>query len=144
VTVRTVQLYDIATDRWVLGPPLPQPNNHGMAASVDGKIYLVGGQTAADGSTYVNTVYELDPARGTWLSKAPMPTARSGGVAVVLDGRSTSPAGAGRAATTSPSTTRRPTAGRRCRICPPRATTSPARDQRPHPHRRRATDDGGA
>src|ERR671915_1724777 len=37
-TARTVQVYDIATDSWQLGPPLPQPNNHGMAASVNGKI----------------------------------------------------------------------------------------------------------
>src|SRR5688572_15107167 len=43
VTVRTVQVYDIASDTWSLGPPLPQPNNHGMAAAVDGVIYLIGG-----------------------------------------------------------------------------------------------------
>jgi hypothetical protein len=36
-TVRTVQVYDIATDSWQLGPQLPQPNNHGMAAAVDGR-----------------------------------------------------------------------------------------------------------
>ena len=87
VTVRTVQVYDIATDSWVLGPPLPQFNNHGMAVGVNGRVYLIGGQTAADGEPYVNTVYELDPARGTWVEKAPMPTARSGGVALVHDGK---------------------------------------------------------
>lgn len=86
-TVRTVQVYDIASDSWALGPPLPQLNNHGMAASVNGRIYLIGGQTAADGEPYVDTVHELDPARGTWVEKARMPTARSGGVAVVHDGR---------------------------------------------------------
>ena len=88
-TARTVQVYDIASDRWELGPPLPQPNNHGMAAAVDGRIYLLGGQTTDDqqGATAVNTVYELDPARGTWVEKAPMPTARSGGVAVAHAGR---------------------------------------------------------
>jgi hypothetical protein len=90
-SVRTVQVYDIASDRWVLGPQLPQPNNHGMAASVDGKIYLIGGQTLADDppgtNSYVDTVYELDPATGTWVAKARMPTARSSGVAVVLDGK---------------------------------------------------------
>jgi N-acetylneuraminic acid mutarotase len=85
-TVRSVQVYDIATDRWVAGPQLPQPNNHGMAASVNGKIYLIGGQTTADDPSYVNTVYEFDPARGTWIEKSPMPTARSAGVAVVCDG----------------------------------------------------------
>ena len=88
-TKTTVQIYDIASDRWQLGPPLPQPNNHGMAASVNGKIYLLGGQTTDDqnGATAVNTVYELDPARGTWVEKAPMPTARSGGVAVAHGGK---------------------------------------------------------
>ena len=86
-TVRVVQIYDIASDRWELGPPLPQPNNHGMAASVNGKIYLIGGQTTADDPSYVDTVYELDPATGAWVEKARMPTARSGGVAVVHDGR---------------------------------------------------------
>jgi N-acetylneuraminic acid mutarotase len=83
VTVRTVQVYDIASNRWELGPPLPQPINHGMAASVGGKVYLIGGQTAASGTPYVNTVYELDPAVGKWVEKAPMPTARSAGVALV-------------------------------------------------------------
>ena len=87
VTVKTVQIYDIASDSWVLGPPLPQFNNHGMAGTVNGKVYLIGGQTAADGEPYVNTVYELDPARGTWVEKAPMPTARSGGVALVHEGK---------------------------------------------------------
>ena len=86
-TVRTVQIYDIASDRWELGPPLPQPNNHGMAATVNGKIYLIGGQLTADQEGYVNTVYELDPAMGAWVEKAQMPTARSGGVAVVHDGK---------------------------------------------------------
>jgi hypothetical protein len=87
ITVRTVQIYDIATNTWQLGPQLPQLNNHGMAASVNGKIYLIGGQTAADGDPFVNTVYELDPAKGQWVEKAPMPTARSSGVAIVYNGK---------------------------------------------------------
>jgi N-acetylneuraminic acid mutarotase len=87
VTVRTVQIYDIASDSWQFGPQLPQPNNHGMAAAVNGKIYLIGGQLTADQEGYVNTVYELDPAVGAWVEKAQMPTARSGGVAVVHNGK---------------------------------------------------------
>ena len=91
VTARTVQVYDIATDTWAYGPQLPLPNNHGMAASVNGKIYLIGGQLQADdppnSNSYVNTVYELDPSVGVWATKAPMPTARSSGVAVVHNGR---------------------------------------------------------
>jgi N-acetylneuraminic acid mutarotase len=89
VTSRTVQIYDIASDRWALGPDLPQPNNHGMAAAVNGKVYLIGGQLTDDqqGATAVDRVYELDPATGAWVEKARMPTARSGGVAVVHDGK---------------------------------------------------------
>ena len=91
VTVRTVQVYDIATDTWAYGPQLPQRNNHGMPASVNGKIYLIGGQLNADdppdSNSYVSTVYELDPEVGVWVTKAPMPTARSSGVAVVHDGK---------------------------------------------------------
>ena len=87
VTQRTVQIYDIASDRWQFGPQLPQPNNHGMAAAVNGKIYLIGGQLTADQEGYVDTVYELDPAVGAWVEKARMPTSRSGGVAVVHAGK---------------------------------------------------------
>ena len=89
VSSRTVQIYDIASNSWQLGPELPQPNNHGMAAAVDGKIYLIGGQITDDqqGASAVSTVYELDPAVGAWVEKAPMPTARSGGVAVAYGGR---------------------------------------------------------
>ncbi|HEX2167415.1 MAG TPA: carboxypeptidase regulatory-like domain-containing protein [Longimicrobiales bacterium] len=38
VTSRAVQVYDIASNTWQLGPDLPQPNNHGMAAAVNGRI----------------------------------------------------------------------------------------------------------
>src|SRR5687768_6123205 len=86
-SVPTVRIYDSTTDHWELGPPLPQPNNHGMAASINGKIYLIGGQTTADDPSFVDTVYELDPASGAWVAKAPMPTARSAGVAIVHDGK---------------------------------------------------------
>ena len=86
---RTVQVYDIASDRWELGPQLPQPNNHGMAAAVNGKIYLIGGQLTDDqeGASRVDTVYELDPVTGAWVEKARMPTPRSGGVAVAHGGK---------------------------------------------------------
>ena len=87
LTVRTVQIYDIANDRWEIGPQLPELNNHGMAASVNGKIYLIGGQTFADGDPYVDRVFELDPAKGQWVEKTRMPTARSAGVALVHEGK---------------------------------------------------------
>jgi len=122
-TARTVQIYDIASDRWELGPRLPQPNNHGMAAAVNGKIYLIGGQTTDDqqGATAVDTVYELDPAKGAWVEKAPMPTARSGGGGPSRTAaRSTSP---GDAVRRGGGASMR---AHRARTSSPRASTSPS------------------
>lgn len=88
VSVKTVQVYDIAADGWTRGPDLPEVNNHGMATALDGVIYLIGGQTDPN-TAYVDTVYALDtrnPGAG-WVEKAKMPTKRSAGVALVHDGR---------------------------------------------------------
>jgi N-acetylneuraminic acid mutarotase len=89
ISVRTVQIYDIETDRWSRGPDLPVALNHGVATAVDGVIYHFGGQT--DPSTaYVDTVYALDTRQGAearWVEKARMPTRRSAGAAVVHEGR---------------------------------------------------------
>jgi N-acetylneuraminic acid mutarotase len=86
--VRTVQIYDTVADSWAMGPDLPQPNNHGIAVGFDGKVYLIGGQTTAQGQdSYVDTVYMLDPAVGRWVEKARMPTKRSAGVAMVHNGK---------------------------------------------------------
>ncbi len=90
VTVRTVQIYDIAADTWTLGAPLPEPNNHGVAASLDGVVYLFGGPTDPP-TAYVDTVYALDtkpgPNAGKWVARARMPTKRSAGAAVVHEGK---------------------------------------------------------
>jgi N-acetylneuraminic acid mutarotase len=86
VTVRTMQIYDIAGDAWRLGPPLPEPNNHGMSATLDGVVYLLGGQNDPN-MAYADSVFAFDPKIGQWVAKANMPTKRSAGVAIPLDGK---------------------------------------------------------
>jgi N-acetylneuraminic acid mutarotase len=89
VSVKTVQIYDIASDRWTRGPDLPEVNNHGVAAAFDGVIYLFGGQTDPN-TAYVDTVYALDTrpgGPGRWVAKGTMPTKRSAGAAVVHQGK---------------------------------------------------------
>lgn len=89
VSVKTVQIYDIASDSWTRGPDLPEVNNHGIAAAHDGVVYLFGGQTDPN-TAYVDTVYALDTKPGSpgrWVEKAKMPTKRSAGAAVVHDGK---------------------------------------------------------
>ncbi|HLH21787.1 MAG TPA: kelch repeat-containing protein [Chloroflexota bacterium] len=84
-----VQVWDAATDHWELGPPLPMPLHHVMAASVNGTLYAIGGEFDGAGtgrpSLFVDTVFALDPAVGDWEPRAPMPTGRSAGAAVALN-----------------------------------------------------------
>jgi len=84
VTVATVQVYNSAQNNWRLTTPLPTPLNHAMAAAVNGKIYLIGGQTDSGSTSFVDTVYAYDPVTTNWTSRAHMPTARSAGAAAVI------------------------------------------------------------
>ncbi|MBI2762020.1 MAG: kelch-like protein [Chloroflexi bacterium] len=91
VYVDTVQVYDARTDRWEYGVPLPQPMHHAVAATVNGVLYVIGGEISPTGianqGIFLNTVYAFDPAAGSWSEKAAMPTARSAGAAAVVDGK---------------------------------------------------------
>jgi len=83
VTVRTVQVYDPAQDRWQLTTPLPIGVNHSMSIAVNGKLYAIGGQTDT-GSAFTDTVFEYDPVTTNWTARSPMPTARSAGAPAVI------------------------------------------------------------
>ena len=79
-----VQEYDAAAGTWRFRAPLPAAVDHPAAASVGGRLYILGGYVAgAD----VATVYAYDPAADQWVSKAPMPTARGAPAAAVIGGK---------------------------------------------------------
>ena len=82
-TVGTVQVYDATTDRWQIEPPLPTPVNHSMAAALEGKLYVVGGQEKAGGKAnkaqFQDLVQIYDIESNTWSEGSRMPTKRSGG-----------------------------------------------------------------
>lgn len=79
--VRTVEVYDPATDTWSQVEEQSLPRGAGIAVAVDGKIYNNGGY----GSTHYHEEY--DPLTGTWTMKTPMPTKRIGLSAGNLDGK---------------------------------------------------------
>ncbi|KAK5064998.1 hypothetical protein LTR84_000833 [Exophiala bonariae] len=87
--VKDVEFYDIEQRSWGSAAPLPVSINHGNVASVGGKIYLLGGLSGANMSTWNNLAnsYVYDPSLDTWTEIAPMPegTAR-GGAAVGVYG----------------------------------------------------------
>lgn len=87
-TKSTVQLYDPSGDQWELTTPMPVSLNHNMAATVNEKLYMIGGQlTDAGAGNFSNRVFEYDPSTRQWRERARMPTARGAGVAVVADSK---------------------------------------------------------
>jgi N-acetylneuraminic acid mutarotase len=86
-----VQVYDLASNSWTLGPSTPVPLHHSHAVAVGDRLFLIGGEFDGAGTgrapVYLNTVYELDVAAGAWRPRAPMPTNRSGGGVGVIDGK---------------------------------------------------------
>lgn len=87
-TTNTVQVYDPVEDRWERTTPMPLALNHNMAASVSGKLYMIGGQTTDAGAgNFSDRVFEYDPGTRAWRERARMPTARGAGVAAVAGGK---------------------------------------------------------
>jgi hypothetical protein len=61
--VATVEAYDPATNTWMTKAPLPTPTDRIGVATINGKLYVVGGDGTA----------AYDPATDAWTTKAPMP-----------------------------------------------------------------------
>ena len=78
-------VFDTSTNDWTTATPMPTPRRDAAAAVVNGKIYLVGGQSPFDFQP-LDSVEAYDPSTNTWSSAAPLPTARVGLKAVALNG----------------------------------------------------------
>jgi N-acetylneuraminic acid mutarotase len=70
---------------WTAQNAIPTVRTNHMVATVNNKIYLIGGENFA--GTRFNTVEEYNPATDTWATKKPMPTARSAAAAAVINGK---------------------------------------------------------
>jgi hypothetical protein len=80
VPTRAVDIYDPATNRFTAGPPVITGRTQDpVAATVNGKIYLVAGTTGCGGTT-VDSVEVLDPATNKWSNNtvASMPSELDG------------------------------------------------------------------
>ncbi|MEQ1601434.1 MAG: DNRLRE domain-containing protein [Methylophilaceae bacterium] len=67
------------------GMNIPTARTNHMVATVNNKIYVIGGYHPVNG--YFNKVEEYDPATNTWATKANMPTARSDAATAVVNGK---------------------------------------------------------
>ena len=71
-----LEIYDPATDTWTGGAPLPADTGYNLRqyfgiAVLNGKIYVVGGDTGGSGDRA--TLFRYDPALDSWATLAPMP-----------------------------------------------------------------------
>jgi N-acetylneuraminic acid mutarotase len=82
---RRVDVYDTTSNTWRSAANLPQAQHHIGVASLDGRVYSVGGFS---GGSFNPTaaVYRYDPQQDEWSPLAPLPRARGALAVAVVDG----------------------------------------------------------
>lgn len=85
-TVASVQVYDIPTDTWAPLADLPVTMNHPNLATVNGKLYILGGLSAnVNGSFWgIGDSFEYDPATDAWATLPSLPEGTYRGSSVVV------------------------------------------------------------
>ncbi|OKP92273.1 hypothetical protein A3842_02555 [Paenibacillus sp. P3E] len=74
--LNSVEEYDPTNDVWTVKAEMPTARMAMGAATVKGRIYVVGGMTGSNGVT-TSVVEEYNPATNLWTKKTNIPTARS-------------------------------------------------------------------
>jgi len=82
----------VVEDSWVSKKPMSEARGNLGVATVNGKIYAIGGSVRIQSGPFAFTGHvctneEYDPATDTWAFKAPMPTARSGFAIAAYQGK---------------------------------------------------------
>lgn len=87
-----LDLFDLSSGTWSLGPTLPHHYDHSSLAEVNGRLYLVGGYTESF-SNPTNEVWSLGRGDTTWTDepdlatrRGALATASAGGKLVALGG----------------------------------------------------------
>ena len=76
-------IYDPNTNNWTTGPFMPTERGSPVSDFVDGKLYVIGGNSYDNSLSNVET-YDL--ATGNWTILSPMPTARHHAASAVVSG----------------------------------------------------------
>jgi N-acetylneuraminic acid mutarotase len=88
-----VEVYDTQKDSWSSAAPLPLPMHHPNAASVDGKIYVLGGITGYANWITTGRTFRYDPPANKWEELAEMKDAPSGSSVIGVQGKTVYVAG---------------------------------------------------
>jgi N-acetylneuraminic acid mutarotase len=85
--VNTTGIYDIASNTWSTGAPMPDVRAFMGSGYYNGKIYLVGGYTTGNVDPSFGQVWEYDLVENTWnTSRASMPITMGGPAFGIING----------------------------------------------------------
>ena len=84
-TVAVLEIYDVAVDRWSVGPAMPDGRNHPGVSTLGSGVYVTGGYTGAGPAS--PSVFAFDPMARTWATRRPMIAARAAHVTVEYAGK---------------------------------------------------------
>ena len=84
-TLKTLEVYDPATDTWEKKADMLTANTSLSTAALNGKIYIVAGWTNVGGTTALSEIY--DPATDTWVKSTPLISKRIGPTAAAVNGK---------------------------------------------------------
>jgi len=84
-TTGKIEMFDPNSSVWISKNPMPTPRWNLTCASIENKIYVVGGANAT--SDGLKTLEVYDTANDTWTQLADMPTGRWGLEAVAFNGK---------------------------------------------------------
>jgi N-acetylneuraminic acid mutarotase len=102
--LNVVEAYDTSTNTWSTPAPYPTTLHHAAAATVDGRLFVIGGYVSSF-SSWTTAVYEYDSVGNDWEARAPLPQARAAHAAVAVNGIIYVAGGTAMGATNSPLTT---------------------------------------
>ena len=87
--LKTVEVYDPATDTWVKARDMNHARSSAAISVVDGKIYVMGGtgwpQMPNHPGPFLSSVEVFNPKTNQWSEKGEMPAAKSGHTASVVN-----------------------------------------------------------
>jgi hypothetical protein len=82
----TTLIYNIASNTWTNGAPMPDVRAFTAEGYYNGKIYVIGGYSTGSISPAFAQVWEYDVMADTWTTKTDMPDALGGAASAVVNG----------------------------------------------------------